>query len=215
MTDTKPPSAQPPVAKPSEMEDTHRQFTKAMRSLTTMQRQYIRDLPHHRFQRWGVARTKHGLSTNTIWKWLRKPVFLQALELQQQISETANDLSRGRLLNEIEAIGFSNAHEYVDEAGRPLPIHKLSTRAAAAVMEWETGEDGQVYARKLQPKKDALATVERIHNLAPQRHEFTGKDGAPLMAPSDPVDLARRVAYLLAAGAHAADSRATTTTPTT
>lgn len=185
--------------------DLPREFARAMRKLNKLQRRYIRALPEHRFQRWGRILNELGMSSRTVQRWFKKPSFLAVVELQQELDETRHDLSRSRFLAEIEAIGFSNPKDFVDATGKAVPAHQLDERAAAAVAEWEIGDDGFAYPKKLHSKKHAHDVLDRMHKIGPHRHEVTGKDGTPLLPATQPneLEIAKRLAYLLACGDHA------------
>jgi hypothetical protein len=165
-----------------------------------MQRAYLRKLPDHMFQRWGCANAL-GIGKGTFARWLRQAKFVNALECQQIAERAKSDVSATRIVKHTEAIAFLDTRRLYHADGTRKKVIELDADVSCTVLEVDT----EGYPIKFEPRRHARESLERMHNLAPQRHEFTGKDGAPLMPEPqlNEIAIARRLAFLLARGEHA------------
>ena len=119
------------------------------------------------------------------------------------------------VLEELSKLGRSNIQNVIvrgdDTADVVEALRDLPPEHAATIQELtiETyleggGEDAREVKRvriKLHGKRDALSELRRHHE--PDRHEHSGPDGKPIETKdaSEPNDIARRVAFLLAQAA--------------
>lgn len=197
--------------------DVQRRFATAMRACTPAMRKFIRALPKHGWRPYSASAALK-MSDRTVGTWRRRPRFIAALEIAREMWDADLDTSTSRLIGEYAALAFSSVQDAVDPAtGKVLPVHMLRGEVAAAVQETEVNDAGELVPVKWHPKKFALETLTRMRNIAPKRVEITGKDGAPLMPPQKLTkrDVARRLAFLLAAGLHAEAQPAKSAEPPT
>lgn len=158
------------------------QKIRAMRKCSPKQRAWLRAIPENDWQRWGAAK-KLGLSSHTVHKWLRKPHVRAALSLMEQIAEVNDGVTSRLITNEYKRLGVSSLKEFYDDEDNLLPPSKWTPDMAAAVQEYSFDSNGMPRIR-LHSKPPALEALTKLKNLAPpDRHELTGKDGAPLAAP--------------------------------
>lgn len=124
-----------------------------------------------------------------------------------------------KVVNELVRLGFSNMLNYAEVDGGDLRLDftRLTEDEAAAIKEItvETtrigeGEDAPEITRtkfKLHDKQGPLLSLFKHLGGGVDRHEHTGKDGAPLFGAGEKpgeLEVARRIAFLLERGARAA-----------
>lgn len=190
--------------------DVRLEFARAMDALTPLQRRFIRLLPECRFKKYSCAK-RLGMSEGTVSKWMAQPAFTHALDLMREVEDIERDISRARIVAEYEAIAFANPQEACDEKGKVMTLDKLPAHVAVTVQEIELMQNGKAKPKKFMQKRHALDALAELHNITrPQRLEVTGKDGTPLMpAQATDLEIARRVAFILARGMHAAQQQPT------
>ncbi|WSH67087.1 terminase small subunit [Rhizobium ruizarguesonis] len=116
-------------------------------------------------------------------------------ELSEQQSKVAErlEITKERIVDELAKIGFSNMLDYMRAGpdGDPyLDFSGLTRDQAAALSEVTVedfkdgrGEDARDVRRvkfKLHDKKGALVDLAKMLGFVVERHEHTGKDGAPI-----------------------------------
>ena len=160
---------------------------------------------------------------------LKKPEIAAAVDEGRQASLRALGITRERVLEEMARIGFSDirkavrwgasvavpwtggeAGEVDPETGEPCRVHhpialvdsdEVDDATAAAISEVALTKEG--LRVKFHDKLGALDRIAKHLGLyAPTKHEHTGRDGAPIaVADATPLDVARRLAFVLAKGA--------------
>ncbi len=148
-------------------------------------------------------------------KLLAIPEVKAAIEERKQQAIVRAGVRQVRVLEELAAIAFSDVAELFDEQGnlRNLKEIRPAARAAIQAIDCEEllvgkGEQRRPFAvvRKLRThsKVEALKLLGQYLKLFVERHEHTGKDGAPIETKDagelSDLDRARRVAFLLARG---------------
>ncbi|MGO7686260.1 terminase small subunit [Rhizobium ruizarguesonis] len=116
-------------------------------------------------------------------------------ELSKQQSKVAErlEITKERIVDELAKIGFANMLDYMRAGpdGDPyLDFSGLTRDQAAALSEVTVedfkdgrGEDARDVRRvkfKLHDKKGALVDLAKMLGFVVERHEHTGKDGAPI-----------------------------------
>ncbi|MXN46068.1 terminase small subunit [Shinella kummerowiae] len=116
-------------------------------------------------------------------------------ELSRQQSKVAErlEITKERIVDELAKIGFSNMLDYMRAGpdGDPyLDFSGLTRDQAAALSEVTVedfkdgrGEDARDVRRvkfKLHDKKGALVDLAKMLGFVVEKHEHTGKDGAPI-----------------------------------
>lgn len=151
------------------------------------------------------------------------------------------EVTKERILAELAKIGFSDIRKAVKwhgaliqeednpEGGDTLVIkntysnsvqlidsEKLDDETAAAISEVSQSATGALKI-KLYDKKAALVDMGRHLGMFTEKHEVTGKDGAPLIpdGPIDKIDLARRLLHLIAEAAREKKPAETDNAPAT
>jgi phage terminase small subunit len=145
---------------------------------------------------------------------------LIAGEIQRLTDESAarvakrTDITKERILAEYAKIGFFDPRKLLDDDGRVKNISELDDDTAGAIggVEFEErviqegGEELEVVSRvkkiKITDKRGALDSMAKHLGMFVERHEHTGKDGAPIEGSDiSNSELARRMAFLLAKAA--------------
>lgn len=116
-------------------------------------------------------------------------------ELSKQQSKVAErlEITKERIVDELAKIGFANMQDYMRAGpdGDPyLDFSGLTRDQAAALSEVTVedfkdgrGEDARDVRRvkfKLHDKKGALVDLAKMLGFVVEKHEHTGKDGAPI-----------------------------------
>lgn len=126
---------------------------------------------------------------------LSKPVIALAVETAQAERLARVELTGDMVIAELRKIGFANMQDYMSstEDGDPFLDFSMLTRDQAAALQEVTveaytdgkGEEAKQVKRvkfKLADKRAALVDLGKHLKLFVERHELTGKDGAPLKA---------------------------------
>lgn len=124
---------------------------------------------------------------------LTKPEIARAVETAQAERLTRTELTGDMVIAELRKIGFANMQDYMSstEDGDPFLDFSMLTRDQAAALQEVTVEDyveGRGEAArsvkrikfKLADKRAALVDLGKHLKLFVERHELTGKDGAPI-----------------------------------
>jgi len=122
------------------------------------------------------------------------------------------DITADRVLAELAKLGFANMADYMQAGlgGDPyLDFSALSRDQAAALQEVTVdtyveghGDEARDVKRikfKLADKRAALVDIGRHLGMFVQKHEVTGKDGEPLVAPVEPSKIALLLLNMLQA----------------
>jgi phage terminase small subunit len=139
---------------------------------------------------------------------LRKPEIQEALTAARKRIAEKTGITPERVLEEYGRLAFLDIRKAFDEEGRLKPIHELDDDTAAAIAGLEVehilkqseateelegqphggalrrNRSGEVIGKlskiKLSDKKGALDSLAKHLGMFVDRHEHTGKDGAPL-----------------------------------
>lgn len=177
------------------------ELARALRACTPKQRVFLRELPKHNFQPYSLA-AKLGWSLKTVWMYQRNPNVVRARELIDEIAVDDLDVTTRRVLTGYAAIEKADIRNAFKEDGSAKQPHELDAETAYALSEVSYDSKGRPRF-KFFDKTRALERMGNYRKLDVQRHEVTGKDGAPLL-PNQPseIEIARRVAFILARGLH-------------
>lgn len=160
----------------------------------------------------------------------RKPHVYAAVQARLQKRDNKIQSRRERIIAEYEKLAFFDVRKLFDEDGNPKSLHELDDDTAAAVAGFDLDvevikpEQAEIDAAaakgdepptaelhkyvkkiKLSEKKAALDSLSKIEGMFIEKHEHTGKDGAPIEMKDEgltDMELARRVAFLLAGGSN-------------
>jgi phage terminase small subunit len=122
-----------------------------------------------------------------------------------------HDVTVDRIVQELAKLAFANMLDYIQiqsDGTAYVDFSKLSRQQAAAIGEIVTeeytegrGEDARAVKRvkfKLLDKRGALVDLGKHLGMFTEKHEHTGKDGAPLVPETaTPRELARAVLGIL------------------
>ncbi|WP_116654411.1 terminase small subunit [Pelagibacterium sediminicola] len=127
---------------------------------------------------------------------LRNVKVRAAVETGQAKAAQKLEVTKERIVEELAKIGFSNMQDYMRAGpdGDPyLDFSELTRDQAAALGEvtvedfkdgrGENARDVRRVKFKLHDKKGALVDLAKMLGFMVDRHELTGKDGAPLAPP--------------------------------
>jgi phage terminase small subunit len=128
------------------------------------------------------------------YKLMEKPHVREAVEERRAEAIEEAGISRVRVLQELSRIAFFNIQDLFFEADGHLhlkPVTAWPPEAAAAIAGVDvealfegSGKDrvriGDIRKFKAWPKVDALRTLAQHLKMLTEKHEVTGKDGAPL-----------------------------------
>lgn len=158
-----------------------------------------------------VARNTAGAEGH---KLLKTPEIYKAIEKRRAEIRAQFALTTDRVFQEHARIAYFNPKKLVDANGKAIPLHQLDDDTAAALSHVEvtetevkgTGKDKQVITRKIKGrpfnKTGTLREVSKILRLydkpPPPPPDEEGRQVA-----EDPRETARRMAFLLRAGAAA------------
>lgn len=140
----------------------------------------------------------------------RASVLLANPEVQAAIQERRQEAIKGAgvellcVLQELAAVGQFNPADLRDPQGKLIPIHKLPRQVAAAIAGEEFDEHGNLIRYRTHPKNEANRTLLQYLGNLVERHEHTGKNGAPIETKEiSDLEKARRIAFLLTQGLRA------------
>lgn len=148
--------------------------------------------------------------------WVNASKILSDAKVSQRVSELATEaatmagLNAYKTMRELSRIGFSDLRRLFTEAGALRDPATWDDDIAAAVASIEvvtrqgaeTDADGNraveyVHKVKLWDKNSALDKIGRHLGMLVDRHEHTGKNGAPLLPDASTTDLAKALVILL------------------
>jgi len=146
-----------------------REWIKARRACTPKQRIWMDKLSEHDNQRW-AALYALGYSKHTLHKWLRQPKFLKALALHDEVALRA----AGRSAAEVISVVWDT----VDRCRQAVPV--LDKFGKPVLIENAEGKWVPAYVFDAKSVLNGAELLAKFHKLLSDRHELTGKDGAPL-----------------------------------
>lgn len=139
---------------------------------------------------------------------LKKPEIRKAVDLRLGKAAEASDLTVERVLRELSRMAFFDVRKLVNADGSPKQVQELDDDTAAAIgglevlEEFEgSGKDrkfiGYTKKYKIADKNSAIEKAMKHLKLLSDKVELTGKDGADLIPPTDPMEAVRRIAFAL------------------
>lgn len=148
---------------------------------------------------------------------LKHPLIVDELQPMLDARAERLDLKADKVLAEIAKIAFADVTQLFNEDGSIKDPWELDSMLSAAVQsfEYETLYELQSEGRgrkrkvavgrltkvKMYNKLDALEKAGKHLKLFVERHEHTGKNGAPLIPDgATELDVARRIAFILSRG---------------
>lgn len=150
------------------------------------------------------------------WKLLQDPKVRLAIEERREEAIARAGVRQLRILEELCRLAYFNPHDLLDENGEWLPLCAIKPEVAAALQGVEvddqfegTGDARRLTQRKLKyrhpAKTEALRLLMQFMKLLPQSHELSAPGGGPIEVkdaggPLSDLELARRIAYVLAKG---------------
>ena len=142
---------------------------------------------------------------------LTKPNIQAAIQAEMDKRAEKTSITAERVLEEIARIAFLDIRKAFDVNGNLLPIHEMPEDVARAMGGMDissyTGQGEGAITEitkkiKLIDKKGALELLGKHLKLFTEKVEHTGKDGGAIeIADINEVDMARKIAFVLAQGA--------------
>jgi hypothetical protein len=160
-----------------------REYLRLRCKLKPSQRRYLHALAKSGFK---LERTRKavGVGAATLHAWKRNPDFQRYRELSLERYREELDINEMSLL-----IGYRDEEEadyrllYDPVTNELLPPNKWPDREARCVSEYGFDRQGKPYV-KLVDKRGARDRLAKFMQMFVERHEVTGKGGAPLAAPT-------------------------------
>lgn len=146
------------------------------------------------YKRAGYTATGNSAEVNAC-RLLRDPKVAAAIDAGLTKALNKLELTAERTLLELSRLAFADVGGFVDAEGRPIPLQHLNEdlRRCIVGIEWKDGEPKY----KLADKNTALGNALKVLGLLREKLEV--EDVTPEKV--DPMDVARRMAFLLTAGA--------------
>ncbi len=116
-----------------------------------------------------------------------------------------------RVLQEIARVAHFNPKHLRGPDGKLLKMHELPDEVAAAISSEEFDAAGNLVKYRTHPKNEANRLLLQYLKVLVEQHEHAGVDGAPIEmrdVGGNDLNVARRIAFLLASGLRAADGPA-------
>lgn len=136
---------------------------------------------------------------------LNKPEIAVAISQAQANRAKRLEVTGDRVIEEFAKIAFANMGDFVGSGPHGLTLEDVQNMRpdqTAAIAEVHQPASGGPLRVKLHDKRAALDALAKHLGLFVNRHEVSGKDGAPISEEVDKVDLARRIAFILAQAEH-------------
>lgn len=156
------------------------------RALTPLQEAFIRE---YLIDKNGTqAAIRAGYSDNPAsaaqqaYENLRKPEIRSTIRRQLKAYYERLDITPERVLHELMLLATADIGDAYDEDGKLLPIKKIPQHIRRAISSIEDGENIKI---KLAEKRGPLELLAKNLKLLTEKHEVTGKDGAPFGELSD------------------------------
>lgn len=146
---------------------------------------------------------------------LRKPNIREAIQKAMDIRAERTKITADRVIAELGKISFVDVRKIVTNTGHLQNLQDIDDETAAAIQSVElvtrqTGEEDEngrkivesVHKIRLVDKKGSLDTLAKHLKLLTDKVEHSGPDGGPIETKDvTPRELARRIAFVLSAGA--------------
>lgn len=154
-------------------------------------------------------------------KWRALPLVKAAIAEREEVAVAAAGVTHVAVLLALAKNAYYNVKSLYHADGRPKAVHELDDDTACIVqtidIKTETKDRGgkptksgtpmrrlrrvQRVKYSLPKRNEALTLLGRHLKLFTDSHELTGKDGEPLLTlPNSALDIARRIAFVLAKG---------------
>lgn len=154
-------------------------------------------------------------------QWRALPVIREAMAEREAVAMAEAGVTAVSVLLALARNAYYDPRKLYHADGRPKAVHELDEESAAVVQGIDVKTDTRDRGGKLTksgtpmrrlrrvqrikyslPKRnEALTLLGRHLKLFTDQHELTGKDGEPLLTlPNSALDIARRIAFVLAKG---------------
>ncbi len=158
-----------------------RELARVRRKLTVRQRQWIAAIPAHDFKPW-AAGLHIGIGRSTMWSWFRNAAVVRCLKLSQRRHLLELDINEARIMLGYEREERADIRKLLDpKSGNMLPPGEWPDDIARCVTEYGFDKNGDPYV-KLADQRGARDRLAKFQKMFVERHEVTGKDGAPLQS---------------------------------
>lgn len=150
------------------------------------------------------------------WRYLQRQEVKAAIEERTEEAIAAAGVRHLNLVKAIAATAYLDPADLMDSKGNMKPLSQIpeGVRCSIAAMEVEERRSGKGATRKVTTRikrvrfeshTQAREQLGQYLKLFTHKHELAGVDGIPLLppAPTNDLDVARRVAFLLNAGMRA------------
>jgi phage terminase small subunit len=147
---------------------------------------------------------------------LSKPLVSEAIQVALDLRAERTRITADRVLVEVAKLGFSNIKDIFTESGQLKNLSSIPDELAAAIQSVEVvtrkvsgseaNEVEYVHKIKMADKKASLELLGKHLKLFADRTEITGADGKDLIPETPLTEVARRLAFLLTAGAKSQES---------
>lgn len=159
----------------------HKEMVRALRKCKPNQRRWLRALPNHDWSEYhaGVAL---GHSKHTVFRWLRQPHIRRYIELQREVDMIEIGINNLTILRGYKREAEADVRKLLDpQTGKIKPPGEWPEDVARCVTEYGFDKNGAPYVR-LAGQLAARDRLAKWQKMFTERHEVTGKDGAPLAA---------------------------------
>lgn len=152
------------------------------------------------------------------YKLLQRPEVRAAIAERDAQAKANAGLTRTRTLIELRRVAYFDPRALQDKRGNPIPLHKLSDDVAAGIAGIDVEElfvgrgesrvqTGELKKYRYWNKVEALKLAMQLEGDLIERHEHAGPNGGAIPVKDttelSELDLARRVAFVLARGLRA------------
>lgn len=139
---------------------------------------------------------------------LKKPEIQEAIAKAKAKRSQKIEITAERVLQEIARLALSDPRDLLDANGQVKPPSEWDDRIAATISSVKVIEkDGvKTYEVKQWDKNSSLEKLSKHLGVFVEKHEITGRDGGPIEVEDvSDRELARQIAFALAAGKKASD----------
>lgn len=156
----------------------HRALARALRKCSPRCRIWLRSLPQYHYEPWGAAMAL-GFARGSVQYWLRQEPVREAMRLMELRDADEARITAINVLTTYRRLANSDIRKLYREDGTLKAPHELDDDTAAAVIEYSFDARGMPKI-KLHEKRGANDALAKFLRLIVDRHEVTGKDGAPI-----------------------------------
>jgi phage terminase small subunit len=143
------------------------------------------------------------------WNLLCLPEIKQAVAERTEVAIAKAGVRLVRILEEAANLAQFNPKDLRDAEGKLIPMKDLPRHVAAAIASEEFDENGVLRKYRTYPKNESIKLLLQHLGALIERHEHTGKDGAPIQTEEkSDLEKARRIAFMLTQGIRSAQATA-------